>query len=550
MSLQTILIGKIPTRWWHGHARRLGVWITDRDHRWVIFLLACAMAVWMMGNHWLDREDHIGHADYDWLLSKRVLPPKPDPSIVILDIDESSLAKMNADYGRWPWPRDVLAAVLTDLEAQRAQAIVFDILFADRDALSPNADAAFAQAVEKSTRSFFPVVRLPADADKLSQVKAAELPGLVLVTSDTAKVTPLAMILPGFEAVMATQRLGTINIAADADAVIRRYPLWQDQEGLRIWSLPARVAQHLGWELPEQDKPLLRYMDQPLAFKRISFADYYLDTQRQQRQRDPKEFANTVVLIGATAPTLFDLKNTPIDRLHPGVEVLATALDNLKRKRFIQPPPFWVLGLFTALVLSIMTWVAIRWSFESLSLAFVVAPSLLLLVSYISLNFEGWFFDLSAASAAAFLFFTALKLYGAEQRRRWFGEGWHAPSNPNISHLAGVSWDFSKAGKKTGFDNHVYQCCRLQAPHMLLSEVPYAQFGWMGAGSNPRWFGLWQLTQQFTEAHAWAEKVAFEKALFGAEQGGASLQVLALDGRSLNALKQSLMARLIGSEAL
>ena len=47
------------------------------------------------------------------------------------------------------------------------------------------------------------------------------------------------------------------------------------------------------------------------------------------------EFAGKIVLVGSTAPGLFDLKATPMTRAHPGVEILATAIDNLRRDDYL-----------------------------------------------------------------------------------------------------------------------------------------------------------------------------------------------------------------------
>ena len=63
------------------------------------------------------------------------MPRTVDPRIVILDIDEKSLAeKEKGGEGRWPWPRDRLALLLDKLFDQYEIAIVgFDVVFAERD---------------------------------------------------------------------------------------------------------------------------------------------------------------------------------------------------------------------------------------------------------------------------------------------------------------------------------------------------------------------------------------------------------------------------------
>jgi len=71
---------------------------------------------------------------YDTRL-KLTMPRTVDTRIVILDIDEKSLAeKEKGGEGRWPWPRDRLALLLDKLFDRYGIAIVgFDVVFAERD---------------------------------------------------------------------------------------------------------------------------------------------------------------------------------------------------------------------------------------------------------------------------------------------------------------------------------------------------------------------------------------------------------------------------------
>ena len=53
--------------------------------------------------------------------------------VVIVDIDEASLKEI----GQWPWPRTVVADLVTRLREAGAVAIGFDIIFAEPDRMSP-----------------------------------------------------------------------------------------------------------------------------------------------------------------------------------------------------------------------------------------------------------------------------------------------------------------------------------------------------------------------------------------------------------------------------
>lgn len=68
-----------------------------------------------------------------WIYDARVratMPGTPDPRIVIIDIDDASLQRV----GQWPWRRDLLARLATELTGrQRVAALGFDIMFTEPD---------------------------------------------------------------------------------------------------------------------------------------------------------------------------------------------------------------------------------------------------------------------------------------------------------------------------------------------------------------------------------------------------------------------------------
>src|SRR5574343_1683303 len=64
---------------------------------------------------------------FDFMVRHRVMTPPADPNIVIIDVNEASLAALAPEYGRWPWPRQVFGEFVETLQAQQPKAIVFDI---------------------------------------------------------------------------------------------------------------------------------------------------------------------------------------------------------------------------------------------------------------------------------------------------------------------------------------------------------------------------------------------------------------------------------------
>ena len=124
------------------------------------------------------RSQGIAAATFDLMQRHRVWASAPDPRLLIVDVDERSLADLSAEFGRWPWSRDTLATVLQQAQAEGAAAVVFDILFSDPDRLRPGGDRALDAAVRAGTLSFFEAVRLPARSDALSELTVDRVPGL------------------------------------------------------------------------------------------------------------------------------------------------------------------------------------------------------------------------------------------------------------------------------------------------------------------------------------------------------------------------------------
>ena len=128
--------------------------------RRVTWFLVALFSVWVLIDVMVVQyTGGMARSSYDAMVRARIVVAAPDPRIVIVDIDEASLARMGKEFGRWPWPRDTLATVLDHVEKQQPAAIVWDIVFSDADRLSPGGDAAFNAAAARSKHSHFSVVR-------------------------------------------------------------------------------------------------------------------------------------------------------------------------------------------------------------------------------------------------------------------------------------------------------------------------------------------------------------------------------------------------------
>ena len=356
---------------------------------------------------------------FDMMVRHRIIVPKPDRDIVIVDINEASLASMSKEYGRWPWPRQVLGEFLEHMEEQHPRAVIFDILFSDPDVYNPDSDAYFDAAVSKTTNTFFPMLRLDEASDSLSQITPAMIPGVTPVPGEAQQPATIGVVLPHFQSILQGGRLGLHNIYPDPDGVAREYLVYRDDYGWKVPSLPARVIGELGYREPVSQRVLLNWRGSPFSYQTVSFSDVFNDMLSKDKKRPQDEFTNKIVLIGSTAASLFDVKPTPMSRLHPAVEILATAIDNLKRGDYLRHPE----GRALYPLLSLLIVWATAWAFYrsagrgKIDRLFGASQFILLGVSFASINFTNTYINLTGPLTVGLGYFTIARIYAAATSR-------------------------------------------------------------------------------------------------------------------------------------
>lgn len=349
---------------------------------------------------------------FDLMLRLRLNVPAPDPEIVIVDIDEKTLAAMSADYGRWPWPRQVLAEFVEKVNAQQPQAVVFDVLFSDPDIQNPDSDAYFNEVLAQSGNVFLPMLRLDSRHDAISQLPAAKVPGAVAtpLAQDAATV---AMVLPPFAGAQKPGRLGTHNVYPDSDGVVRKYPVRLDAAGWQIPALPYAVARAGGKGEAAPDAILLNWRGKPFTYKYVSFSDVYLDMLKERPTRKPDEFRGKILIIGSTAAGLLDVRGTPLDRSFPGVEILATAIDNLRQGDWLRAPEAKLFYLGMALLIIWGTAFAFwrHGASNKLDKFFGLSQFALLGFSYATVNMGNVYINLTGPVFIGALYFSVARIY-------------------------------------------------------------------------------------------------------------------------------------------
>ena len=184
---------------------------------------------------------------------KMTMPGGIDPRIVILDVDEKSLA--NPDLGRWPWSREKMAHIMTALfERYQIKQLGFDVIWAEPDnssglgtlrKLAQNelkGDENFASAVNKiaprldydkvfaNSIQDRPVVLGYYFSSNEDATQIGTLPDPLFFKEDLADRAPDFAYRKGYGAnlnkiVAAAPNAGHFNPSVDNDGVIRRVPL-------------------------------------------------------------------------------------------------------------------------------------------------------------------------------------------------------------------------------------------------------------------------------------------------------------------------------------
>jgi adenylate cyclase len=373
---------------------------------------------------------------FDFMVKHRVFQPAPDQDIVIVDINEASLSAFAKEYGRWPWPRQVLGEFVENIQAQNPKAIVFDIVFSDADIYNADSDAYFNEVITACDNCFFPILRLDPSQDASSELKLAQIPGLTH-NAEANNDKTIAAILPYFKGAVKPGKLGTHNVYPDNDGIVRQYRMFHDESGWRLPSLPLTIGefakdsttqsnQNIPPNIPKD--MLINWRGKPFSYTYATFSDVFTDMTSKDKKRPQNEFTNKIVLIGSTAPGLFDIKPTAMDKQFPGVEILATAIDNVKHSDYLKvwrgKIPYILISLLLIWATTLAFYFKVdRDKFNSI---FTSSQVGMLVLSYIGINLSNTYLDITAPILWAVALFGIAKIYALATDRalqRWLAFG-------------------------------------------------------------------------------------------------------------------------------
>jgi len=374
---------------------------------------------------------------------RATMPATLDERVVIVDIDEKSLAEL----GRWPWPRERMARLVDTLfDDQHIALLGFDTVFAEPDTssglrqLQQLASGALAGQPGFAEQ----VQRLQAELDHDAQFARALKDRPVVLgyyfTSDregrTSGVLPAPVMGPealqgramastqwtGYGAniaplAQAAPRAGFFNAITDPDGVVRSLPLLAEHGGRYYESLSlAMFRLLLGSPRVEPGFPSERFVArsyQALQSVRLVRGDTalaipvdarvatlvpfrgpggpqggsfrYLSAADVLAARVPADrLKNKIVLVGASAPGLQDQRVTPVGEAYPGVEAHANQIASLLDGDLIVKPDY---ALGYELLVLVSAGLLLAFALPLLSAARAVALSAAVVALVLGLNF-------------------------------------------------------------------------------------------------------------------------------------------------------------------
>ena len=342
----------------------------------------------------LDRLDHrVGDA----MVAKHAQSRLPPDDIVFVTIDQKSLEDeaMLETAGSWPWPRGVHGELIATLQAYEPKAIAFDVFFSEPDTFRPDSDAVLRDIAAQYDNLFFPSLLM---ADGKPGPLAALPPSFGAEKTAAARPDAKApLLVPGVLQERNWQG-GLINFERDDDGIGRHARLYTEIDGWRLPTMSAAVARHSGATLPPEARIRLHWYGR--LPRQIAYSDLFHDLAREKPVL-AESLRGRIVLVGATAPGLYDLRPTPLATLTPGAEVIMTAIANLRQGDWLRElPARWPLALM--LVAALVTAFRKRVNPLRAGIGLTVLTALLAGASY-ALLASRWYVPVGAALALTWL---------------------------------------------------------------------------------------------------------------------------------------------------
>ncbi|MEO8300545.1 MAG: CHASE2 domain-containing protein [Rhizomicrobium sp.] len=378
--------------------------------------LAAVFAIAILANLvWSWATPGVKNTSLDLAVRMRLSSPPPDPSILIIDIDERSLALLAPEHGRWPWPRSVIAETVAGLSDAGARSILINLIFSDPDRDHPQDDAIFQDVLAHTPNVVLPITRLNPANDSQSQVPITRFAG-AQVHDPAAAARPIAVLVPAFPA--AYDRLGFNNLRVDSDGAVRRFDPYLNEPAFAFPSLPLRALEAGGIRtgIKAGDFPLgliLNWRNKRGDYERRSFADVAADLESGDTKRVAR-YRGRFIILGATATGLGGIRGTAAASVMDDNTILATAMDDMKSGTYLRMIPVWATALLSVLsILGLAATFMFRVEQRWINTLFWVLQTGFIAVTIYCVSYTPYLVDISATVLFALSYFTITKVYAA-----------------------------------------------------------------------------------------------------------------------------------------
>ena len=340
------------------------------------------------------------------VISKHHVPSK---DIVLITIDDASYEYALDNIGEWPLPRGLYADVVDFVEKQHPKMIAFDMLFVTGAKNDTVQDKKLAEVFKKYD-NVFTAINFDYQSEDLR--KAQALPEKLQfnienlsgkVNFDENAFTNYRPILS--EIIENTNNVGTVNISRSNDGVLRKAPVFVKYQD-KIYPQMAFLMAYSALDensprtliLDDKDKLLVGSNKIPLDKDGNVTLNWYgekgsytevplyriIKAMNGEKVNLDADFNNKIVFVGMTANSLFDLKTTPTDKLFPGVEVLATYVNNVIDNNFIEKLSTNWTVVFSIIISLIIGFITLRFA----SVSAMIFLSILTYMGYTIFTFQ------------------------------------------------------------------------------------------------------------------------------------------------------------------
>ena len=318
-------------------------------------------------------------------------------NILILDIDEKSLSEI----GQWPWSRSVLSKLVN--QTNLSAALAFDIVFAEADRTGSKE----LMNLYKKNNDFVKSLKGLPDNDDLfaNSIKDHGTVVLGAIPSNSLKNNfqmRFGLIQQGddpkkflreYKGIQTNLKIlnsssagiGSMSIGNN-DSIIRKLPLFENINGSLVPSLSLellRVAIGAStYQIKSSNASGETAFGEETGINHVKLGNLIIPTNPDGsvwihypevsvdsisvsdiiKQKYPKDFfKDKILIVGTSAPGLFDLRSTPLKNNVPGVKIIADLTDQILSGSFLQRPD-WIFGLelFTGFTLAILITIFIQ----------------------------------------------------------------------------------------------------------------------------------------------------------------------------------------------